>query len=390
MFFISFLRGIALLFLLVVVGEFPSLIFSKIPLSLSLLSLSLSLQPLLLLLATTHTIPVLSIYLFICVFLSQAKLEAYVEAKKNGTRHVDVLLKRRERCLREILSLSSKSTTPSFSKKGDCVSSSAEEENGIEFGSMIQLLNGASNFKDAMELYPADCDFAKKKTGLEKMEHECTVAPSPSEEGANATPNAKNTFFVRRGSRRRNDSNGGSSSSNNSNRNDIRNDEEVVRFGDRIILSANPLLFDEEDEEAPELENYSIKDLVCSTVSKEYNDYLYGGRKNAVARKTFTVFRESNLARENEFEIVSLRSVGNNKNASSASVVGEERQPPVKTNDAFMLKHCGRGGYLRCLDHENWPTPDFGVVKPVVSDENDALLSKRRFDASYLWRFRAF
>jgi len=387
-FFISFLRGIALLFLLVVLGEFPSLIFSKIP-----LSLSLSLQPLLLLLlATTHTIPVLSIYLFICVFLSQAKLEAYVEAKKNGTRHVDVLLKRRERCLREILSLSSKSTTPSFSKRGDCVSSSEEEENGIEFGSMIQLLNGASNFKDAMELYPADCDFAKKKTGLEKMEHECTVAPSPSEEGANATPNAKNTFFVRRGSRRRNDSNGGGSSSNNSNRNDIRNDEEVVRFGDRIILSANPLLFDEEeDEEAPELENYSIKDLVCSTVSKEYNDYLYGSRKNAVARKTFTVFRESNLARENEFEIVpSLRSVGNNKNASSASVVGEERQPPVMTNDAFMLKHCGRGGYLRCLDHENWPTPDFGVVKPVVSDENDALLSKRRFDASYLWRFRAF
>jgi hypothetical protein len=254
---------------------------------------------------------------------------------------------------------------------------------------MIQLLNGASNFKDAMELYPADCDFAKKTTGLEKMEHECTVAPSPSEEGANATPNAKNTFFVRRGSRRRNDSNGGSSSSssNISNRNDIRNDEEVVRFGDRIILSANPLLF----EEAPELENYSIKDLVCSTVSKEYNDYLYGGRKNAMARKTFTVFRESNLARENEFEIVpSLRSVVNNKNASSASVVGEERQPPVKTNDAFMLKHCGRGGYLRCLDQENWPTPDFGVVKPVVSDENDALLSKRRFDTSYLWRFRAF
>lgn len=339
----------------------------------------------------------LSVYLCIYVFLSQAKLEAYVEAKKNGTRHVDVLLKRRERCLREILSLSSKSTTTpsSFSKKVvDCVSSSAEEENGIEFGSMIQLLNGASNFKDAMELYPADCDFAKKTTGLEKMEHECTVAPSPSEGGANATPNAKNTFFVRRGSRRRNDSSGGSSSSssNNSNRNDIRNDEEVVRFGDRIILSANPLLFDEEeDEEAPELENYSIKDLVCSTVSKEYNDYLYGGRKNAMARKTFTVFRESNLARENEFEIVPpLRSVGNNKNASNASVVGEERQPPVKTNDAFMLKHCGRGGYLRCLDHENWPTPDFGVVKPVVSDENDALLSKRRFDASYLWRFRAF
>jgi len=54
-----------------------------------------------------------------------------------------------------------------------------------------------------------------------------------------------------------------------------------------------------------------------------------------------------------------------------------------------MLKHCGRGGYLRCRDHENWSTPDFGVVKPVVSDENDALLSKRRFDASYLWRFRA-
>jgi hypothetical protein len=333
----------------------------------------------------------LSIYLCICVFLSQAKLEAYVEAKKNGTRHVDVLLKRRERCLREILSLSSKSTSPSFSKKGDCVSSSAEKENGIEFGSMIQLLNGASNFKDAMELYPADCDFAKKTTGLEKMEHECTVAPAPSEGGANATPNAKNTFFVRRGSRRRNDSSGGSNSSNNSNRNDIRNDEEVVRFGDRIILSANPLLFDEDDEEAPELENYSIKDLVCSTVSKEYNDYLYGGRKNALARKTFTVFRESNLARENEFEIVpSVRNVGNNKNASSASVVGEELQPAVKTNDVFMLKHCGRGGYLRCLDHENWPTPDFGVVKPVVSDENDSLLSKRRFDPSYLWRFRAF
>ena len=141
---------------------------------------------------------------------------------------------------------------------------------------------------------------------------------------------------------------------------------------------------DEEEETPP---TYSIKDLVCSTVSKEYNEYLYGGRKNA-ARKTFTVFRESNLARENEFEIVSWQSVGNNKSTSSAFTMGEEQHPPVKTNDAFLLKHCGRGGYLRCLNHENWLTPDFGFVKPVVSDENEALLSKRRFDTSYLWRFR--
>ena len=71
-----------------------------------------------------------------------------------------------------------------------------------------------------------------------------------------------------------------------------------------------------------------------------------------------------------------------------ALTMGEEQHPPVKTNDAFLLKHCGRGGYLRCLNHENWSTPDFGFVKPVVSDENEALLSKRRFDTSYLWRFR--
>ena len=48
-----------------------------------------------------------------------------------------------------------------------------EEKKRVEFGSMIQLANGASNYEDVMELYPADCDFAKKTTGLEKVEHEC-------------------------------------------------------------------------------------------------------------------------------------------------------------------------------------------------------------------------
>lgn len=288
---------------------------------------------------------------------------------------MDVLLERRERCLRELLLFNKNSSSSSFdtttTRKDD-----DEEKKRVEFGSMIQLANGASNFEDVMELYPADCDFAKKKTGLEKVEHECTVAPSRDGE---AMPNAMNTFFVRKGRPPRNDVSGRSSKSC---------DETFVRFGDRIILSANPMLFDKEEEETPA--RYSIKDLVCSTVSKEFNEYLYGGRKNAT-RKTFTVFRESNLARENEFEIVSWQSVGNNNNTSSASstIGGEDAHPPVNTNDVFMLKHCGRGGYLRCRDHENWSTPDFGVVKPVVSDENDALLSKRRFDASYLWRFRA-
>ena len=301
------------------------------------------------------------------VLQRQAKLEAYVEAKRNGTRHVDVLLRRREQCLRELRGSSS------FSK--DTERDEERVAKTIEYGSMIQLANGSSNFEEMMEFYPADCDFAKKKTGLEKTEHECTVAAKQADE----IPNAKNTFFVRKRANRKDSSNSRDSS-----------DEAVVKYGDRIILSANPMLFekvqnDEEEEETPP--TYSIKDLVCSTVSKEYNEYLYGGRKNA-ARNTFTVFRESNLARENEFEIVPWQSVGNNKSTSSAFTMGEEQHPPVKTNDAFLLKHCGRGGYLRCLNHENWSTPDFGFVKPVVSDENEALLSKRRFDTSYLWRFR--
>ena len=169
-----------------------------------------------------------------------------------------------------------------------------------------------------MEFYPADCDFAKKKTGLEKTEHECTVAAKQADE----IPNAKNTFFVRKRANRKDSSNSRDSS-----------DEAVVKYGDRIILSANPMLFEKvqnDEEETPP--TYSIKDLVCSTVSKEYNEYLYGGRKNA-ARKTFTVFRESNLARENEFEIVPWQSVGNNKGKYFHN--GRRTTSTVKTNDAF-------------------------------------------------------
>ena len=86
------------------------------------------------------------------VLLRQAKLEAYVEAKRNGTRHVDVLLRRREQCLRELRGSSS------FSK--DTERDEERVAKTIEYGSMIQLANGSSNFEELMEFYPADCDFA--------------------------------------------------------------------------------------------------------------------------------------------------------------------------------------------------------------------------------------
>ena len=105
---------------------------------------------------------------------------------------MDVLLERRERCLRELLLFNKNSSSSSFdtttTRKDD-----DEEKKRVEFGSMIQLANGASNYEDVMKLYPADCDFAKKKTGLEKVEHECTVAPSRD---AEAMPNAMNTFWL--------------------------------------------------------------------------------------------------------------------------------------------------------------------------------------------------
>jgi hypothetical protein len=292
---------------------------------------------------------------------------------------------------------SAKKTSGETKKKND----------DIKYGTLIQLECGISNFEQVLALYPADCDFAKKTSGLEKDEHEATVALEAEE------PNARNTFFVRRGrgtlinKKKKNKLDCDYDDNLMMNKKKLaikdegedKNEQELVRFGERIIISANPMLFEleDDDDDDDDVKNTTtmdekrkrLKDLVCSTVSNQYNEYLYGGRRNgSSSRKVFTVFRESTLARENEFEIVPWQSVTeriSSRNIGSHSS-DQINNLPVKTSDAFLLRHCGRGGYLRCLN-ENWSTPDFGIVSPVVSDENEASLTKRRFDTSYLWRF---
>ena len=244
-------------------------------------------------------------------------------------------------------------------------------EKCVRFESQLVQLScrGKEHEGRVLAVYPADCEFGEKNsTGLDKAEHE--VALTSEDE----SPNVMNTFLIRRGSGFRGGCTAGEATTSRSNADEF----EVVCFGDRVIFSANPELFDEENA-------VKFKDLVCSTVSKGFNEFLYGGRRrrDAFSRKVFTVFRESTFARENEFEIVPHI----NRLISSVGDEVQERGRVVKTSDVFFLRHCGRGGFLRARE-ENWPTLDFGVVTPVVSDENDAMLCRRqRFDKSFVWKF---